>query len=465
MKTVHSVVLTALCLLVFLSDPGRTLEAGPPAGRLDLPLVSGAVLDNGIRFFHVRDDLPMVMVTVSAGYGRLYEDRETAGLSDLLAMTMSLGGSAAYPGGALHERVDSMGGRLSVSASWESVTISIKVLDRFRDEAFAIVADLAANPNLGPEYLENAKGLVVDEIKRKYDNPADLAFEKARERIFGGKGYGSVPTEETVRSLSPDRVRDAWKTHFAGRNVMIGVVSPMEQRDAERLCRRYFSRIEAGAPVRYEADIRAVRERVSAARGKVFFLRKDIPQSTIVIGTVAPDIRHTGEYALELMDYVLGGGSFNSRLMEEIRVRRGMAYAVQSIYRPRCGTGVFLAYAQTESRHAGEVLGLLLGNVERMAREPMKHGELEWARGAIGSSFVFRFDSPMKILSNRMEIAYNGLPEDYNDTYLERISRVGVKEILAESAELFRPGLVILVVGHPSVAADLRRFGEIVYIE
>jgi zinc protease len=165
------------------------------------------------------------------------------------------------------------------------------------------------------------------------------------------------------------------------------------------------------------------------------------------------------------MDYVLGGGSFSSRLMEEIRVRRGMAYAVQSIYRPRRGTGVFLAYAQTESGYTGEVLGLLVENIERMAREPIRHAELEWARGAIASSFVFRFDSPMKILSNRMEIVYNGLPENYNETYLERINGVDAKSILAESEELFAPGLVRLVVGHPSVAADLERFGEVVYLE
>lgn len=465
MKIPRLTVCIALCALVMLSDTGRTLRAASPPARLALPPVSAALLDNGIRFFHVRDELPMVTVTLSSGYGRLYEDRESAGLSDLLAMTMSLGGSAAYPGGALHERVDAMGGSLSVSASWESVTISIKVLDRFREEAFAIVADLAAKPNLDPGYIENAKGLVVDAIRRKYDDPADLAFEKARERIFGGTGYGAVPTEESVRSLSPARVREAWKTHFAGRNIMIGAVSPMERRDAESLCRRNFSLIEAGEPVRYGVDIRAVRERVSAARGKVFFIKKDIPQSTVVVGTVAPDIRNGGAYALELMNYILGGGSFSSRLMEEIRVRRGMAYAVQSIYRPRRDTGVFLAYAQTESGYTGDVLGLLVDNIVRVAREPIRHGELEWSRGAIANSFVFRFDSPMKILSNRMEIAYNGLPDDYDETYLERINGVDAGAILSESGELFNPGLVKLVVGHPSVATDLERFGEVVYIE
>ena len=362
-------LVAAFCACILSGVPAYAPASGTPARSLELPPVSASVLDNGIRLFHVRDDLPMVTVTLSAGFGRLYEDRETAGLSDLLAMTMSLGGSGAYPGGALHEKVDAMGGRLSVSASWERVTISIKVLDRFREEAFAIAGDLAANPTLGEEYLDNAKALVIDSIKRKYDDPADIAFEKARERIFGGMGYGAVPSEETVRSHSRERVREAWKRHFAGRNIMVGVAASIDRREAERLGRKHFSRIEPGGPVTYRVDIGETRERVRGARARVFFLRKDIPQCAIVVGTVAPDIRHPGGYALELMNYVLGGGSFNSRLMEEIRVRRGMAYAVQSVYRPRSGTGVFLAYAQTENRHAAEVLGLLAGNIERVARE------------------------------------------------------------------------------------------------
>ncbi len=458
-------MLAAVCALLFFCDSAGPLAAGPDSGRLDLPPVSNAVLANGIRLFYVPDDLPQITIIVTVGYGRLYEKRETAGLSDLLASTMSLGGSTGYPGATLHEAIDSMGGRLSVSASWESVTISIRVLERFREEAFAIAADIAARPNIEQVYLDNASGLVIDSIKRKYDNPFELAFEKAREIIFEGQGYGAVPTEEKIRSYSRALVQDAWKTHFAGRNMMIGVSSSIDFSEAERLCRKHFSGIHPGAPVRYETDNGKIREQVNRVRGKVFLYRKDIPQSTVVVGTVAPDIRNPGVLSLDLMNYILGGGSFSSRLMEDIRVKRGMAYAVQSVCRPRYRTGVFLAYAQTENRQAGEVLGLLVGNIERMASEPVAGRELTWAQGAISNAFVFRFDTPMEILSNYLEIAYNELPEDYYKTYLGRLNRVSAGEIVSESAQLLTPGLVMLVVGHPSVEADLKRFGEVVIIE
>ena len=189
-----------------------------------------AALTNGIKLFYVQDELPQVTVVLSAGYGRMYEDRESAGMAELMAQAVSLGGSKRFPGTVLHEKVDAMGGRFSIEAGWEHVLISIKVLDRFRDEALDIVADLAANPNMEEQYLDNAKALVADSIRRKYDDPAEIAFERARAIIFGGEGYGSTPTEAGVRSYSLERVRETWRKHFAGRNIMIGMYAPLGSR-------------------------------------------------------------------------------------------------------------------------------------------------------------------------------------------------------------------------------------------
>lgn len=451
-------------LLVLMSIAASALQ-GSSGADLKLPPVRTAALTNGIKLFYVQDELPQVTVVLSAGYGRMYEDREGAGMAELMAQTVSLGGSKRFPGTVLHEKVDAMGGRFSIEAGWEHILVSIKVLDRFRDEALDIVADLAANPNIEEQYLDNAKALVADSIRRKYDDPAEIAFERARAIIFGGEGYGSTPTEAGVRSYSLERVRETWRKHFAGRNIMIGMYAPLGFPEAERLCRERLAPLPAGAAAMYPADRKKALDAVASSRNKIFFYPKDIPQSTVVVGTIAPDIKYAGAYSLEVMNYILGGGSFSSRLMQEIRVKRGLAYAVQSIMRFRCRSGVFLAFAQTENKSAGEVLSLLTGNISRMTTEPVPASEIVWAQRAINNSFVFQFDTPLNILSNYMEIAYNDLPADYYISYLDRINAVNAGEIMRESRDLFSPGLITVVVGNESVVPELRKRGEVVVLK
>jgi zinc protease len=461
-RTAPAAFLLLLSLVFDVRHPASAQFAG---NSVKLPPVETARLENGIRLFYIKDELPQVTIVVSVGFGRLYEKKENAGISELIAATISLGGSKNYPGDVLHKKIDSMGGRLNVNSTWENTTISIKVLDRFRDEAFAISADLAARPNLDPPYIDTAKALVADSIRRKYDDPAEIAFSKVREIIFDGDGYGSYPTEEKISSYTPDLLRETWKKYCAGSGVMIGVSSSLDFAETTRLCRKYFSAVASGGGAPYDVDLRKIRSTVKASGNKIFFYPKDIPQSTVIVGTVAPDIGYQGVYALEVMNYILGGGSFNSRLVTEIRVKRGLAYVVQSIVKFRYKTGLFLAFAQVENKTAGETLGLLYKNIDMISHETISNDEIEWARRAISNSFIFQFDTPMNILSNYMSIAYNNLPGDYFTSYIAHINGVNGMNILAESRAMLDYGLVTVVVGNESVMSDLKKHGEIVLIK
>jgi zinc protease len=461
----RTAVTVFLLVLSLLFDTRRPASAQFAGENIKLPPVETAHLENGIRLFFIKDDLPQITIIISVGFGRLYEKKETAGISELIATTISLGGSKNYPGQTLHEKIDFMGGRLNVTSTWESTVISLKVLDRFKDEAFAIAADLAASPNLGPPYLDTAKALVADSIRRKYDDPAEIAFSKVREIIFDGDGYGSYPTVEKINSYSPEQVRETWKKYCSGSGIMLGISSSLDFAEAKGLSRKHFSVIASGGGAPYEVDLRKVRDSVKNNGSKIFFYPKDIPQTTLIVGTVAPDIGYQGDYALEIMNFILGGGSFNSRLMTEIRVKRGLAYAVQSIMKFRYKTGLFLAFAQVENKTVGEVLGLLYKNIDTISHETISNGEIEWARRAIGNSFIFQFDTPMNILANYMAISYNNLPADYFTTYIAHINGINSQNILTEARALLDCGLVTVVVGNESVLKDLKKHGEIVIIK
>lgn len=458
------VVLPALSAAMLVS--ARSVEHSTviqPEG-FSLPPVYRETLPNGVRFFHVRDDLPQLTLVVSIGMGKLHETGDDAGISELIAKAITIGGSARYPGNSLHDAIEAMGGRLSIVSSWETTTITVKVLDRFKNEAFAIAADLLAHPILAPPSLDNARSIVADAIARKADDPAEIAFERARAIIFEGVGYGSVPTPAIIRTLPVQRIQDYWARRAVGGNLMVGVTSSIDAAEASRLCRAHFGLIPQGSEAQYEADISRLRSVVARSRGKIFFYPKEIPQATVVVGTAAPAIGGEGEQALEIMNYLLGGGSFSSRLVSEIRVKRGLAYTVQSILRLRRGIGVFLAFAQTENRSAGEVLDLLMKGVAGMPRAEVSASEVAWARNAISNSFIFRFDTPNHILSNEMERAYYRLPEDYFNSYRARLAAVTQADVLRESGRLLRDGLVAVVVGSRAVEEQMKKRGEVVVI-
>lgn len=461
-----SLLIACIALLLFCPhDMNRAGAARFGLQNIKLPQVTTITLENGIRLFYIKDELPQITLVALAGFGKLYEDKSNAGISRLIAKTISLGGSKKYPANTLHDLIDSMGGKLSIESSWEHTIISIKVLERFKNEAFAILSDLIQNPNFDLQYFNTAKALLSDSIRRKYENPTEIAFEKVREIIFNGEGYGSHPTPESINSLSLDQVLKTWRVYYCGGNIMIGLYTSLGDSEIKRLSTASFSSIAAGSRIYYAVDKEKIAQTIRNANGTIFFYPRKIPQSTIVVGTVAPDIGYAGTYSLEIMNYVLGGGSFNSRLVLDIRVNRGLAYAVQSVIKCRYKTGVFLAYAQTDNKTAGEVLSILSKNIDRLSRENMRPAEVDWAKMAISNSYIFQFDTPFNILSNYMEIAYNNLPGDYYTAYLDRIQSVQESDIMREAKNLLQYGTVTVVVGGEPAAKDLTKHGKLVVIK
>jgi len=165
------------------------------------------------------------------------------------------------------------------------------------------------------------------------------------------------------------------------------------------------------------------------------------------------------------MNYILGGGSFNSRLMNEIRVKRGLAYTVFSLVRNRYRTGVFMSFVQTRNEEAGNVLSLMKENIYKMSKEEVSEEELAWARESVKNSYVFNFAKTSDILENYLQIEYNNLDRRYYRDYLKNIAGVTRGDIKRESAALFGKGIVTVVVGERKLADSLKKYGNVVIIE
>jgi len=451
---------SAFIFILFFFLPGVL-----KAESIALPSAESFTLDNGLKFFVVKDDLPKLNLIVSVGLGKLYEDQATAGVSDLLCQTVSLAGSKNYPGSVLYDQIEKLGGKFSINSSYERIQISFSILDKHLVQVFSIVKDLLENPLFPEKELATAKNLIIESLKREKDNPSYLAIKEIKKNIFLGKGYGAIPTEKLINSYDQKLLLSFWHRHFKAKNMLVGISSSHSIKSIQKKSRHFFASLNSGSPVDYFCDKKDLLKNITTNNDKIYFIPKNIPQATIIFGTVGPVLGEANNHPLTVMNYILGDGSFNSRLVKEIRVKRGLAYVVQSILRFRKKIGLFLALTMTSNEKVKVALPLLLDNIKQVELQGITHEELLWAQDSISNSFIFRFDSISNIIANALFLDYNHLPPDYYNDYIVKINEVTEKKVLEESQKLFKDGFIKVVLGRPSLQAELQKFGQVVLIE
>lgn len=456
---------TLFFCLLGVSDNIALLSASEGAGfKIDLSNIQSFKTGNGIQTLYIRDELPQFTIFASIGYGKLYEKRENAGISDLLARSLSMGGSKNYPANALYEAIESIGGKLSINSSWEETTISIKVLERHAELAVTILADLLLYPAFTEKHITHARSLLGESVRRKRDQPLSTAFDKAREIVFDGNGYGATIREETLNALGKKDILAVWKKYFTAGNMIVGISSSVSLARVKKIMSK-LNGLKGGKRLYYPVQAASLKKKRKEKSTRIYLIPKDLPQATVVLATVAPPITDPAIYSLRVMNYILGGGSFNSRLMREIRVKRGLAYSVQSIMRMRKNAGAFFAYAQTKTEKVDITLSLIRSNIEQMFREYVTGEELEWAQESMGNSYIFKFDTPMSILSRVAALEYNQLEKVFLLDYIRNIKSVSREDIRKNCRDLFGAGLVTVVVGKRTLVKKLKRFGTVIIVE
>jgi len=259
-------------------------------------------------------------------------------------------------------------------------------------------------------------------------------------------------------------LKNRWKKYVNSSNLIFGVVSSLPYEKVKKNSEQYFNNVISGNRISYKIDNKYKNE-ISKKSKNIYFLSKDIPQATIVLGTVAPNFNKDSRYDLTVMNYILGGGSFNSRLMMEVRVKRGLAYSVQSIYRSRFNTGLFLTFTQTKTKSTSLALSLLLQNLKKIAKEDVTKDELVWAKNSISNSYLFNFETNIDLLSNYFMKEYYELDQTYFSNYTNNIQLVNSKKLQKNTEKLFSNGFIKVVVGNELLRKELSKFGNIVDIK
>ncbi|MFZ3073775.1 MAG: pitrilysin family protein [Minisyncoccales bacterium] len=402
-------------------------------------------LANGLRLITVNSaNTDTVTVLMLVGTGSKYETKEISGISHFLEHLQFKGTKKRLTEMAIFSEIDGLGGVANAFTSQEMTGYYAKVQSKKFEAAFDLVADIFLNSTLPAPEIEKERGTIIEELKMFYDHPMRYIWT-----VWGGVLYGDQPagwdiagTKETVNRITRGQLISYRNLNYAAQNTIICVSGNFDEGQAGRLAKQYFGDFAAKIPVKKSAVI----EQQEAPR--VLIYKKDTNQTQIALGARAFGYSYPKRYALELLETVLGG-MFSSRLMEEVRIKRGLAYDVHTELAMDPDAGSLAATANLDSSRLDEGIKVILGEFKKIRDKEISPAELQKAKdNYIGKSSIILESSHSKgIFYAEQELLESKVLEP--EEIYEKIKNVTIQDIQEAANEIFKPEKLNLAVIGP----------------
>jgi predicted Zn-dependent peptidase len=462
-----------------LGDP-RTMRF--PTLPLTPPQPKRVVLENGLVLFLLRDpEVPLVTVQALVRTGAVLEPADKVDLAEITGRVMRTGGTARHTGPELNQRLESLGASLETGIGRQAGTAALSVLAADLPVGIELLAEVLRTPVFDPAEVDRVKRRKIEEIRRGNDEPDAVAFREFRTAVYGDDPRGRQSSPEMAAAITREDLVDFHARSFCPDRTMLGVSGLFDEEQLLALVRRHFGDWRpSGAPApafpvptktaaaagRHDAPRgRVLVEPTKPAQAGVFLAAKDVPQATLIMGHLAPAKDSPDYFAFSVLDDILGGSGFTSRLTSEIRSNRGLAYSVGSFYRGDVGYGVFGAYCMTKSASALEAARLMRGIVERTRDEGVRAVELRRAKDAIVNNLIFSVDGTREVVAQRMGFAYDGFPDDFLERYRDRVEAVSLEDVRAVAGRFLHPeAMSTIVVGEDAALAGFEELGPVTRI-
>lgn len=421
------------------------------------------VLENGMIVYFLEDhELPLISMTATMRTGSWLDPAERIGLASLTGSVMRTGGGGGLSAERVDEELEQFAGDVGISIGRQSGSASLDVLSKDLKRGLQIFAGLIRTPAFEPARVELAKLQAIEGIRRRQDNPGSIVGREFVKLLFGSDHPTARESsiESITRVTRDDLVAFHRKTIYPN-GLMLGVTGDFDKSAMLALLREVFGDWEKGeVPVLTIADV----PQSPMAKPIVRFVNKETSQTHLRVGHLSIKEQDPDYVALAIANDILGGSSFRSRLFNDVRTKRGLAYSVGS--RLNSGVhdqGVWLMRAETKLPSTQEVITRFVANMERMRTELVTDRELAEAKEAYVNSFVFSFASSSAIVGRLIELEYDGLPKDFLQQLRARVIALTKDEILAAAKKHFNPErLTIVAVGAGDALPKLLSgFGEV----
>lgn len=341
--------------------------------------------------------------------------------------------------------LESLAASFSFDASDDSVSISARFLTENRDQVLALLRDAIHSPRFDPDAVERVRAQVIASLQNDTKNPDSIARQTFSKRAFGDHPYGSdgEGTIKSVSALTREDLQQAHRDVFARDRLYIGAVGDITPEELGALIDKLLGDLPAtGRAIPGAADVQLT--------GGVTIVDFDTPQSVAIFGQRGIERKNPDFFAAYVLNQVLGGGSFESRLMNEVREKRGLTYGVYSYLAPKDLAAVYLGSVASANDRIGEAMSVIRQEWIKAATQGVTEEEVEAAKTYLTGAYPLRFDGNGQIASILAGMQMDGLPIDYIATRNDQIDAVTVEDVNRVAAELLDPdGLRFVVVGQP----------------
>jgi predicted Zn-dependent peptidase len=364
--------------------------------------------------------------------GSRHETADQSGIAHFVEH-MLFKGTATRSAEDIAQAIDSIGGQLDAFTAKEYASYYIKVLDEHLPLAFDILSDIVLNPAFDSEDVEREKKVVVEEIKMVEDTPDDLVHELFTQGFWENHPLGRpiLGTRETVESFTADSLRRYFRNAYAPRNLIISAVGNLEHEQLLELTRERFGGLKSASDDAGEKAPKVV--------PKILIRNKELEQSHLCLGASSYPQNHDDRYASYVLNTLLGG-SMSSRLFQNVREKRGLAYAVFSGLSAYRDAGSFTIYAGCSNEAVGEVIDLVVDELRGVKHAAVPDAELQRSKDHLKGSLMLGLENTASRMSHiaRQEI-YFGRQFGLDETLLG-IERITATDVQRVAADLFHDG-------------------------
>jgi len=409
------------------------------------PAAFRTMFASGLRGYIQEDHtLPLFNISAHINFGGLYTPKDKQGLDALMSGTMIRGGTKTREGTAIEERLDFLGGSLGFNVAERTATLTLSVLGKDLDEGLGLFFDVLMNPEFREGPLNLAKARLLEQLRQGNDQPSTVLSREYEKLLYGDHPLTWQPTKKTYDGLTSADLKAVHAQYFFPKNIILSAAGDFVKADLKAKIDKYVA-----AWKNKDLKLPSFIKTFPQPEPGVYFIQKPINQGYINIGHLGLEDTNPDYFAVQVMNFILGGGSFSSRITSKVRSTEGLSYNQGSRFAYRWGfPGQFSGYVQTKSSTVGYAISLIMNEFERIRKETVADAELETAINYYLESFPSSFESAQATQSTFANLEMTGRPMDYYKTYRDKIKAVTKAKVQEVATKHVHPDkAVIMIVG------------------
>ena len=411
------------------------------------PKVTHFQLDNGLEVYALENhELPMVNVALYLRAGELDSPQKMDGLADLTAELIVEGGVEGKTPEEVDAWLDNQAMEFESHTGNEGTMFTMSSLSESWEEGVSFLWQALFHPAFDPKRFDTVQKKKLNGLKRSLDLPEVLAERAFKKAIYGEKSpWGSSMTQASLKKIAVKDLREFHKKYFGLQNMVLGISGDFSLAQLHVILAQTTQNLPQG-----EKHLRHWNGISFSPKAKTEKISKKVTQAIVEVGHLALPRFDPDYYAYDLLQYVLGGSGFTSRLTQDIRTERGLAYAATSGWEDNPERGSFKIFVATRAEKQKEVLERIRFHLTNIMGEgAVTQKELDEAKQSILSQYIFKFATPFQLLLERLRNDVMGYPADYLEKYPEEIKKVTVADLKRVAQKYLRPDALTTVIVAP----------------